>query len=94
MDTATVPAGPADELDILEAVMRSLADTDPVELAEEERARRLRVLERVDAIEAAVRGRLLEAFDAGAATCPVLHRVLIKPLPPRSKRQRRRQQQE
>ena len=40
------------------------ADTDPGQLADEEKARRLRVLERVDAIETAVRGRLLEAFDA------------------------------
>ena len=37
---------------------------DPVELPDEVKARRLRALERVDAIEAAVRGRLLEAFDA------------------------------
>ena len=44
--------------------MASLAGADPAELADEEKARRLRVLERVDAIAAAVRGRLLEAFDA------------------------------
>jgi hypothetical protein len=64
MDAVTVPAGPPDALDILESLMASLAGTDPAELADEEVARRLRVLERVDAIEAAVRGRLLEAFDA------------------------------
>jgi hypothetical protein len=60
----SIPAG-GDALEILESVMASLVDTDPADLPDEERARRLRVLERVDAIEAAVRGRLLEAFDAG-----------------------------
>jgi hypothetical protein len=64
MCTATAPAGQADELDLLETLMGSLASADPAQLPEEERARRLRVLERVDAIEAAVRGRLLAAFDA------------------------------
>ena len=60
----TVPAGEADELDLLQALMGSLAATDPADLPEEEVARRLRILEQVDAIEAAVRGRLLERFDA------------------------------
>jgi hypothetical protein len=62
----TVPVGPsgADALEILESMMASLADTDPADLPDEEKARRLRVLERIDAIEAAVRGPLLEAFDA------------------------------
>jgi hypothetical protein len=64
MDAVTVPAGSPDSLDILESVMGSLAGADPAELGEQEVARRLRVLERVDAIEAAVRGRLLEVFDA------------------------------
>ncbi len=64
MDAVTVPAGSPDALDILESVMGSLADADPAGLGEQEVARRLRVLERVDAIEAAVRGRLLEVFDA------------------------------
>jgi hypothetical protein len=68
MDAASMPDG-ADALAILESVMASLADTDPVGLADEEKARRLRVLEQVDAIEAAVRGRLLAAFDA--ANCSV-----------------------
>ena len=63
MDTGTVPAG-ADALEILESVMASLAATNPADLPDAEKARRLRVLERVDAIETAVRGRLLEAFDA------------------------------
>ena len=60
----TVPAGEADELDLLQTLMGSLAATDPAGLPEEEVARRLRILEQVDAIEAAVRGRLLERFDA------------------------------
>jgi len=64
MDAVTVPAGSPDALDILESLMGSLAGTDPAALAKEEVARRLLVLERVDAIEAAVRGRLLAAFDA------------------------------
>lgn len=63
MDAVTVPDG-ADALEILESMMGLLAQTDPAELAEEDLARRLRVLERVDAMEAAVRGRTLEAFDA------------------------------
>jgi hypothetical protein len=68
MDVTSMPDG-ADALDILESVMACLADTNPADLPDEEKARRLRVLERVDAIEAAVRGRLLEAFDA--ADCSV-----------------------
>jgi len=44
--------------------MGSLAGADPADLAEAEMARRLRILERLDAMGAAVRGRLLEAFDA------------------------------
>ena len=64
MSMVAVPAGEADELDLLQTLMGSLAGADPAGLAPEEVARRLRVLEQVDAIEAAVRGRLLEAFDA------------------------------
>jgi hypothetical protein len=64
MCTAAAPAGQADELDLLQALMRSLAGTDPAGLDQAEVARRLRVLERVDAIGAAVRGRYLEVFDA------------------------------
>jgi len=63
MDTGTVPAG-ADALAILESVMAASAGTDPAGLPDAEKARRLRTLERIDAIQAAVRGRLLEAFDA------------------------------
>jgi Domain of unknown function (DUF222) len=64
MCTAAAPAGSPDELDLLESVMGSLAGTDPAGLDQAEVARRLRVLERVDAIGAAVRGRYLEVFDA------------------------------
>ena len=63
MDAVMVPAG-ADALEMPESLMASLADTDPAQLPEEEVARRLRALERVDAMGAAMRGRLLEAFDA------------------------------
>ena len=68
MDAVTAPAGPPDALDILEFAMAALARTDPADLADEEKARRLRILERVDAIEAAVRGRLLSAFDAAGCS--------------------------
>ena len=37
MDEVTVPAGSPDALDLLESLMRSLAGTDPTELADEER---------------------------------------------------------
>ena len=47
MCTAAAPAGPADKLDLLESLMRSLASADPAGLAEAEVARRLRILERV-----------------------------------------------
>jgi hypothetical protein len=64
VDAVTVPAGSPDALDLLESLMASLADTDPADLAEDELARRLRALERVDAMGTAVRGRLLATFDA------------------------------
>jgi hypothetical protein len=60
----TVPAGEADELDLLQTLMGSLASTDPTQLPEAEVARRLRILEQVDAMGAAVRGGLLAAFSA------------------------------
>ena len=60
----TVPAGEADELDLLQTLMGSLASTDPTQLPDEEVARRLRILEQVDAMGAAVRGGLLAAFSA------------------------------
>jgi len=64
MCTAAAPAGPADKLDLLESLMRSLASADPAGLAEAEVARRLRILERVDALGAAIRGGLLAVFSA------------------------------
>ena len=45
MDAATAPApgaSGADALEILESLMASLAGVDPAELADEEKARRLR----------------------------------------------------
>ena len=60
----TVPVGEADELDLLQTLMGSLASTDPAQLPEAEVARRLRILEQVDAMGAAVRGGLLAAFSA------------------------------
>jgi hypothetical protein len=64
MSMMTVPAGEADELDLLQTLMGSLASTDPTQLPEAEVARRLRILEQVDAMGAAVRGGLLAAFSA------------------------------
>jgi Domain of unknown function (DUF222) len=64
MSMATVPSSADDALDQLESLMGFLASLDPVDLAGEKAARSLRVLERTDAIEAAVRARLLEVFDA------------------------------
>ena len=64
MSIATLPAGEADELDLLQTLMGSLASTDPTQLPEAEVARRLRVLEQVDAMGAAVRGGLLAVFSA------------------------------
>jgi Domain of unknown function (DUF222) len=60
----TIPAGEADELDLLQTLMASLASTDPTQLPEAEVARRLRILEQVDAMGAAVRGGLLAEFSA------------------------------
>src|SRR5262249_36598010 len=51
MSTVAVPASAAEALEMLESAMEFLADC-------------LRGLERADAIEAAARGRFLEAFDA------------------------------
>jgi hypothetical protein len=64
MSTAMIPASADDALDMLEAVMGFLAGLDPVDLPEAKVSRSLRVLERADAVGAAVRGRFLEAFDA------------------------------
>ena len=59
-----IPANSDEALDMLESAMGFLAGVDPTSLPDAKLARSLRVLERTDAVEAAVRGRLLEAFDA------------------------------
>ena len=59
-----VPASSGEALDMLESAMGFLAGVDPASLPGAELARRLQVLERTDAVEAAVRGRLLEVFDS------------------------------
>ncbi|HEV2253264.1 MAG TPA: DUF222 domain-containing protein, partial [Streptosporangiaceae bacterium] len=64
MCAGTVPASGAEALAMLESLMRSLATEDVSGLPAEAAADRLRALERHDAIEAAVRGRLLQVFDA------------------------------
>jgi hypothetical protein len=66
MCTAAVPASASaeDALGLVEALLGSLAGEDAAELPAEVLAGRLRALERVDAIGAALRGRYLEAFDA------------------------------
>jgi Domain of unknown function (DUF222) len=64
MGAVAVTFSGADEIEVLEAVMRSLVRANPAELPEAEVARRLRVLERTDAAGAAVRGGLLQVFDA------------------------------
>jgi Domain of unknown function (DUF222) len=66
MCTAAVPASASaeDALGLVEALLGSLAREDPAELSAELVAERLRALERVDAIGAAIRGRYLEVFDA------------------------------
>src|SRR5579863_7993157 len=64
MGAVAVTFSGADEVEVLEAVMASLAAADPAGLPEAEVARRLRALERADAMGAAVRGRHLEVFDA------------------------------
>ncbi len=64
MCTAAVPAGDDEALDMLESLLGSLAGADPAELPAEILARRLRALERADAVGAALRGRYLAVFDA------------------------------
>ena len=59
-----VPANSDEALAMLESAMGFLADVDPASLPDAKLARGLQVLEQTDAIEAAVRGRFLEAFDA------------------------------
>ena len=64
MGMVMVPASPDEALDMLESAMGFLAGLDPASLPGAELARGLQVLERTDAVEAAVRGRLLEVFDS------------------------------
>src|SRR5260370_11694789 len=60
----TVPATGAEALAMLESALGFLAAEDTAALPGQAVADRLRALERHDAIEAAVRGRLLQVFDA------------------------------
>jgi hypothetical protein len=64
MCTTTIPASAGDVLGLVESLLGGLAGEAAAELSAEVVAGRLRALERVDAIEAALRGRYLEAFDA------------------------------
>ncbi|MGH3287125.1 MAG: DUF222 domain-containing protein, partial [Streptosporangiaceae bacterium] len=71
MCTATVPATAAEALALLESAaglqqraLGFLAAEDPAGLPVQAVAGQLRILERQDAVQAAVRGRLLEVFDA------------------------------
>jgi hypothetical protein len=70
MDAVTVTFGGADELEVLESVMSSLAGVDPAQLPEAEAARRLRVLERVDAIEAASAAACWRGSTPRTGMCP------------------------
>jgi len=64
MFTAAVPAGAGEALGLVESLLGSLAGEDAAGLPAEVAAERLRALERVDAVGAALRGRYLQAFDA------------------------------
>src|ERR1700720_2465371 len=64
MCTGTVPPTGAEALAMLESALGFLAAEDPAGMPAEAVADRLRVLERADAVGAAVRGGLLHAFDA------------------------------
>ena len=64
MCTGTVPATGAEALAMLESALGFLAAEDATGISTEAVADRLRVLERADAVGAAVRGGLLRAFDA------------------------------
>lgn len=64
MCTGTVPPGAGETLDTLESLTAVLAGVDPGQLPDDVVARGLRVLERADAVQAAVRGRFLQVFDA------------------------------
>jgi hypothetical protein len=64
MCVGTVPATGAEALGMLAAALEFLAAEDPAGMPAQAVADRLRALERADAVEAAVRGRLLVVFDA------------------------------
>src|SRR3984957_20743845 len=64
MCTGTAPPPGAGALAMLESALGFLAAEDPAGMPAEAVADRLRVLERADAVGAAVRGGLLHAFDA------------------------------
>jgi Domain of unknown function (DUF222) len=64
MCSAIAPAGVAEALGMLESAAGYLAGTDAAQMPAESVAQCLRGLERVDAVTAAARGRLLAAFDA------------------------------
>jgi len=64
MCAGTVPATGAEALAMLESALGFLAAEDAAGLPAQVVADRLRALERHDAVEAALRGRLLEVFDA------------------------------
>jgi hypothetical protein len=66
MGTAAVPASASagDALALVESLLGSLAGEDAAGLPAEVAAERLRTLERIDAIGAALRGRYLATFDA------------------------------
>jgi hypothetical protein len=62
--TVTGSASAGEALDMLESLSAVLARADLAQVPDEVVARGLRVLERADAVQAAVRGRLLAVFDA------------------------------
>jgi hypothetical protein len=64
MCTAAVPADAGEALGLVESLLGSLAGEDAAGLPAEVAAGRLRALERVDAVGAALRGRYLQVFDA------------------------------
>ena len=64
MSTVMVPGSAAEALGMLESAMGYLAGADAAGMPPGALAECLAVLERVDAVEAAVRGRFLAAFDA------------------------------
>src|SRR6202050_3749812 len=64
MCTAMVPADMGEAFVLLESLMGFLADADPADLPVAVMAESLRALERVDAVEAVARARLLAVFSA------------------------------